>query len=260
MFAFLDGEVSVERNLEVLQHVNGCAPCARRFEAEKRFEEGLDRNLAAGSPPAGLRARLDEALDRAVAEEEREGGAIAPAPAVLPGSFPGPRRAPVLAGRWRTVAAAAAALLAAVLVVDRLCIGPFQCPVLVAATEAAAGLEDGRGTGGQAALADAPDLAAAGWTKVGGSASVPAPRLQMTAAAAEYASGRDRVALVALRIGAHDPKSWNRKKDEAGREWYEATVGARRVLGWKEDGVFRALVTTSPRADLAALARLVRTK
>ena len=37
MYAFLDGEVSVDRNLEILQHLNLCAGCARRSEGCTRI-------------------------------------------------------------------------------------------------------------------------------------------------------------------------------------------------------------------------------
>jgi hypothetical protein len=247
MFAFLDGEVSVERNLELLQHVNVCPPCGRRLEAEKRFEEGLDRVLAAEAPPAGLRARLDAALDRADAGAEE-----APRPAGRRLRFPG--------GRWGFLAAAASLLAGAVLAADRLCLGPFQCPVLIAATQAADGLEGGRGSKEPASLEDAPDLSAAGFRKITCCSVVTAPRLDLGASAAEYESPSGRVALVSMVVGEHDPKPGNIERDPAGRTWYVARVGDRRVRGWKEGGVFRALVTRSERVDLEVLALLVRGK
>jgi len=245
MFAFLDGEVSIEKNLDVLQHVNGCPSCARRFEAEKRFEEGIDRTLSAEAPPAGFRGRLDAALDRAAPASTR------PA-ARKPFRF--------LGGRFGFLAMAAGFLVAAVLLADRLCVGPFQCPVITAATEAAEGLELGRGSGGPAPLADAPDLAAAGFRKTSCCGKVAAPALGMDWAAAAYECPEGKVCLVSLDLGDHDPKPGNRLEDASGRAWYEAAVGDRRLRGWKDGPVFRALVTRSDRVDLERLSVVVRGK
>jgi anti-sigma factor (TIGR02949 family) len=208
LFAFLDGEVSVERTLEVLQHVNACPGCARRFEAEKRFEEGFDRVLSAEPPPAGMRARLDAALDRA----DR------PLPRIR---------------RFRFLALAAAVLVAAVLVSDRLCLGPFECPVIRAATEASAGAESGRGKGESFGF-------------------------DWEASAVECPDGQ--VCRVAIPLGDHDPKPGHRVEDPAGRVWYEATVGDRRIVGWKDGPVFQALVTRDGKVDLDALATAARGK
>ena len=68
------------------------------------------------------------------------------------------------------------------------------------------------------------------------------------------------MALVSLPVGDHDPKPGTRVVDAAARAWYLATVGDRRVRGWKEGGAFRALVTRSERVDLEALSLLVRGK
>ena len=211
MFAFLDGEVTVEKNLEILQHVNLCPPCARRYEAEKRFEEGLDRTLAAETPSAGFRGRLDAALDRADRPVPR---------------LPAWRR-------FRFLALAAAVLLAAVIVSDRLCLGPFQCPVIRAATEAAEGMESGRGRGDSFGL---------DWE------------------AEACACPDGAVCLVSINLGDHDPKPGNRVVDEADRAWYEASVGDRRLRGWKDGPVFRALVTRCDRVDLVRLSLAARGK
>jgi len=246
MFAFLDGAVSVERNLEVLQHLNACPPCGRRFESEKRFEAATVRALREEPVPAGLRARLATALDGAP-----RGGEARPAAS--------PRR-PWLrlpGGRWGFLVAASILLASGILAADYACLGPYQCPILLASVEAAEGLEGGRATGGAAPLAHAPDLAPLGWSKRACAAAVPAPTLGMQACVADYEGPGGRAALVSLEVGDHPPKAWNRV-ERGGEEWYEAGVGGRRVLGWRDGGTFRALVTRSGTLDLDALAALVR--
>jgi hypothetical protein len=245
MFAFLDGEVSVERNLEVLQHVNLCPPCGRRFEAEKRFEEGLGRTLAAEALPPGLRARLGAALERESADAP-----AAPRPARRGFRFPG--------GRWGFLAAAASLLVAAVLAADRLCLGPFRCPLLVAATEAATGLEQGRGSKTPAPAVVAPDLAGAGLRKVACSDRVPTPTLGIDWTVAEYQCADGRVCLVSTEVGDHDPKAGHRVLDAGGRAWWDATVGDLRVHAWKEGGTLRALVTRCPKVEMDRLGAAIR--
>ena len=245
MFAFLDGEVGVERNLEVLQHLNACPPCGRRFEAEKRFEAGTVRVLREETLPPGLRGRLTAALDA----EDR-------------GSAPtssGPRRTwRVLPGRrWGFLAAASLVLAAGLAAADYACVGPWQCPILVASVEAAEGLEGGRAEGGPAPLDHAPDLTARGWRKCACAATVPVPALGMQACVADYEGPGGRAALVTLEVGDHPPKRWNRVR-RGDRDWYEASVEGRRVLGWHDGGRFRALVTRSDGLDLDALAAEVR--
>ena len=248
MFAFLDGEVGVERNLEVLQHLNACPPCGRRFEAEKRFEAGTVRTLREEALPPGLRGRLAAALD---AEDRGGGGGARPA------SAPRRRWRFLPGGRWGFLAAASLVLAAGLGIADYACLGPWQCPILVASVEAAEGLEGGRAAGGPAPLDRAPDLTARGWRKCACAATVPAPALGMQACVADYEGPGGRAALVTLEVGDHPPKRWNRVR-RGDRDWYEASVGGRRVLGWHDGGVFRALVTRSEGLDLDALADAVR--
>lgn len=242
MFAFLDGALTVERNLEVLQHLNVCASCGKRFEAEKRFEEGVGRTLREEPAPAGLKNRLAAALDR-------EDAGV---PADLP-----VRRVPRPAHRrLRWLAAAAAALVAAVFVADRTCIGPFQCPVLLAAVEVAAGSDAGPARG---ELPGAPDLAAAGYRNVCHAEGVAAPALGLDGKALVYEGPGGKAWIVSLPTGDHEPKSWNRVVED-GLAWYEARVGEFRVCGWMEPGGFRAVVAKSEAVDLDRLARIARGK
>ncbi len=246
MFAFLDGAVTVETNLEVLQHLNVCAACARRFEAEKRVEAGVGRALRDEPTPAGFRGRLDAALDRADAETAAGAPAARPGLRLLRG------------GRLGWMVAAAAVLVLAVLAADYACVGPFQCPVILAATEAAEATES-QPSPPRASVITPVDLSEAGLRCENGVCTVDAPSLEMQGQGAAYACpDGSTVCLVSLDLGDHDPKPGNRVVDDAGRSWYEASVGDRRVRAWKDGPLFRALVTRSGTVDLVALSRLAR--
>ena len=78
--------------------------------------------------------------------------------------------------------------------------------------------------------------------------------------ASAQACPEGQVCLVEIPLGDHDPKSGNRVEDAAGRAWYEAEVGDRRLRGWKDGPVFRALVTRSGAVDLVRLALAARGK
>jgi hypothetical protein len=90
---FMDGEISVEENLRVLEHLNLCRACAGAFEGEKALRAVLRRTLGASdAAPAGLEERLAAAL-------------ASPAPATT--------RTPLRTRfRWGSLAAAAALALA----------------------------------------------------------------------------------------------------------------------------------------------------
>ena len=88
---FMDGELSVQENLKVLEHLNLCRPCGEVYEGEKALRSLLRARLGSGSAPAGLAERL-------LAEE-------------APGVAPAPVRRP---RRWMP-AAAAAGFVAAIL-------------------------------------------------------------------------------------------------------------------------------------------------
>lgn len=58
---FMDGELSVEENFKVLEHLNLCRSCAEAFEAEKALREGLRAKWNEKAPPelAGrIRAKM----------------------------------------------------------------------------------------------------------------------------------------------------------------------------------------------------------
>lgn len=60
---FMDGELAVEENLKVLEHLNLCRPCAEVFEAEKSLREGL-REQMEEKAPAALAGKIRAAMDR----------------------------------------------------------------------------------------------------------------------------------------------------------------------------------------------------
>ncbi|MHC4820639.1 MAG: anti-sigma factor family protein, partial [Planctomycetota bacterium] len=223
MFAFLDGAVSVERNLEILQHLNLCAACGKRFEAERRFEDRLRDTLQDEPVPATLAPRLDDALDRASAEMRRR--ETATAARVLP-----------MPRFLRRLTVAAAAMFALVLVGGyATCQGPFQCSMVQAAVEVVDHVDHGdaevvlttdpavasrelaqRGRRDVAI----PDLSAAGLSLVGAASVVPAEHIKGTGTMTEYRSTTARVALVTVPM-EKAPRSWNRTEDDTGT-WYEA--------------------------------------
>jgi anti-sigma factor RsiW len=279
MFAFLDGAVSVERNLEVLAHLNMCPPCGRRFEAERRFEECLCETLRAEPFPSGLSACLEAALDRAEADlaagRSVEDAVADETPHVAPA---GSARTGALrllrgSGARRFGLSAAAAVVLVVGAAWATCTGPFQCHYIQAAVQVPERLESGQSSlclvtndcgalaaalcGRGASDAPIPDLAAAGFMLVGGAASVPAPAVDGAGLAVCYQSPSSRMTLVRFPTDGVLPESWNRI-DRDGRAWYEASCRGRRVLGWVEGGYFHALVTSCPSADLASVASKVR--
>jgi anti-sigma factor RsiW len=85
---YMDSELSVPENMEVLEHLNLCQSCQEVFQVEEKLRDTLKVELAGPEPPAGLADRVRRTVREAP-----------PQPAV---NF---RR------RWWKVAAAAAAFL-----------------------------------------------------------------------------------------------------------------------------------------------------
>ena len=56
--AFLDDELDVELNLDVLEHINLCPDCRARFEDEKNFKQLVENRLLSDSTPAGLHRQI----------------------------------------------------------------------------------------------------------------------------------------------------------------------------------------------------------
>src|SRR5579872_535835 len=71
---FMDGELSVQENLKVLEHLNLCRPCADVYEGEKALRALLRARLGSGAAPAGLADRL--------LAEEASAAPVAPPPAL----------------------------------------------------------------------------------------------------------------------------------------------------------------------------------
>lgn len=61
---FYDNEISVERNLEILKHLDLCAACRTIYEGEQRLREALRRRSQDLKAPARLAGILDRAPRR----------------------------------------------------------------------------------------------------------------------------------------------------------------------------------------------------
>lgn len=59
---FMDGELSVQENLKVLEHLNLCVPCASVYEGEKGLRAMLRSQLGSERAPEGLAERLVSSL------------------------------------------------------------------------------------------------------------------------------------------------------------------------------------------------------
>lgn len=55
---YLDGELHMEENVEVVRHIESCAPCAAVVEGERLFFDEVRRQAAGPPAPAGLRSRI----------------------------------------------------------------------------------------------------------------------------------------------------------------------------------------------------------
>ncbi|MEW6355729.1 MAG: zf-HC2 domain-containing protein [Planctomycetota bacterium] len=61
---FLDDELDVEANLDVLEHINFCTECSERFEEEKDLRELIRASLLRTPKPEGLADRICQTLPR----------------------------------------------------------------------------------------------------------------------------------------------------------------------------------------------------
>lgn len=59
---FMDGELEVPGNMQVLEHLNLCRPCAGVFEGEQKLRTSMKSSLGALRAPAGLAPRLSASL------------------------------------------------------------------------------------------------------------------------------------------------------------------------------------------------------
>lgn len=64
LYPFIDGQIDVERNVQVLAHLNVCPACGAMFESEKRLTELIREKGAPDKAPATLRERCLRALGR----------------------------------------------------------------------------------------------------------------------------------------------------------------------------------------------------
>ncbi len=71
LYPFLDDELDVPTNLDVLAHLNVCLTCAVEFEAERGFGESLLRSQAEVGLSKSARARIRTSFLQQVGEQRR---------------------------------------------------------------------------------------------------------------------------------------------------------------------------------------------
>ena len=69
---YLDGELDLVRKIEMEQHLESCADCARELESLRALRVALRRSSLAYSAPAGLRGQIVSALRSAAPGEKHE--------------------------------------------------------------------------------------------------------------------------------------------------------------------------------------------
>ena len=62
IYEFLDGELSVDLDRMVREHLAGCHRCVREFEQQRIFLRALQRRARPEKAPPGLRQRVLHAL------------------------------------------------------------------------------------------------------------------------------------------------------------------------------------------------------
>lgn len=62
IYAFLDDELDVERNLDVLEHLNICTDCGERFEEEKNFGQLVRNSLLRSPVPETVKSRIHQTI------------------------------------------------------------------------------------------------------------------------------------------------------------------------------------------------------
>lgn len=60
--AFVDGELDVERNLSILEHLNLCFDCSKKFDNEKEFNSLIDRVVKKDKAPLHLKMGIRESV------------------------------------------------------------------------------------------------------------------------------------------------------------------------------------------------------
>jgi anti-sigma factor RsiW len=69
---YLDGELDLVRKIEMEQHLESCADCARELESLQGLRVALRRSNLAYSAPAALRGKIESAVRSAPPGEKRE--------------------------------------------------------------------------------------------------------------------------------------------------------------------------------------------
>jgi len=245
LYPFVDGELSVEQNVNLLKHVELCPPCAARVARERELRGLVAR---ASQEPVGpqLQALLGAALDRAEAEAEAED--------------PAPRSY----ARWLSLAAGLLIALGAGLAMaydDPFCMK--GCPTLRLAN-AAARVADGEPTLSLEELrASFPrplfvpaacGVEVSGGHLVAAAGAPPRPLLRLRC-------GRTGQGCLLLHVPEGHGHFWQRRERPDGRVYLEArTPDGLHLVGWRaKGGVYVCLAQEEVKSGaLFAMAAAVR--
>ena len=63
-YAFLDGELNVEKNIEILAHLNMCCKCSLRIEKERSLQERVKETVLKVKVPAYLEQKILRSAER----------------------------------------------------------------------------------------------------------------------------------------------------------------------------------------------------
>jgi len=63
-YAFLDGELNVEKNIEILAHLNMCCKCSLRIEKERLLQERVKETVLKVKVPAYLEQKILRSAER----------------------------------------------------------------------------------------------------------------------------------------------------------------------------------------------------
>lgn len=273
--AFLDNELDVERNLEILRHLACCRSCGGMVEAERRFRGVIEERLGAEPVPEGLADRVLAAVRTSAARGE---SVETPANGSERTSPAGPRPVAVLAAagaaappfrarapRFARYAALAAGVLALLYLPWLGGATPFE-RVAVAAVEAHERVEATDPTQlqftGSAEEVSAglrrrflfqcccPDLAASGMNLVG-AAVLPVSLGRGEASVVRYQCPTTGICVthIDIPISAVDCRGAECLQ-ESNRTFYLFDIGNRHVVACVGDGLICMFVGSAPRERL----------
>ncbi|MGR3318820.1 MAG: zf-HC2 domain-containing protein [Candidatus Anammoxibacter sp.] len=63
-YAFIDGELDVERNIEILAHLDMCYECSRKIEAERILQKRVKETVCKATAPDYLKQKLFKKIEK----------------------------------------------------------------------------------------------------------------------------------------------------------------------------------------------------